>query len=76
METYTRGKKIIKINHTTGKHGNSLKGEFCHNSKFKNSDIIEIRKSSKNDFELSLVYNVNRKSINNIRNFKTWKHIK
>jgi len=54
------------------------KGENCSWSKFNEKQILKIRELSNNKFtsvSISKIYNVTPKTINNIVNRKTWKHI-
>lgn len=51
-------------------------GEFNHNSKLSNHQVLEIRSSSLNVSELSRKYFVSRKTIQNILSRKSWKHLK
>lgn len=48
------------------------KGEESGNSKLTEKDILEIRKSSVNSYELSKIYNVSREHILRIKKKKTW----
>lgn len=55
----------------------SRKGESHHNTKLSDQNISEILNnySSKSQLELSKIYKVSRRQINNIINKKSWKHI-
>lgn len=53
----------------------SMKGENHHQSKLKEEDIIFIKKSDKKPMDLAIKFNVTYKTIWNIKNNKTWKHL-
>ena len=52
-------------------------GEKQYNSKLKEYEVLEIRKIGKNKTleEIASIYNVNFRTISNVLNRKTWKHI-
>jgi hypothetical protein len=53
----------------------SKKGENHHNSKLKKNEVVEIKKYLSNGFNctyISKIYNVSRKTINDIKLKKTW----
>ena len=54
-----------------------LQGESCKSSKLKKSQVLEVLKMLvyNTDSEIAEIYGVCRKTINNIRNNKTWKAI-
>lgn len=55
------------------------KGSKLYNSKFAEEDIVSIRKSYKegtmNINDLARMYNVNRKTMDSICTYKSWKHV-
>lgn len=52
-----------------------LRGEKGYFSKLNTNQVLEIRNSNQSNTFLSKQFNVSRKSISNIKNRKTWKHI-
>ena len=55
--------------------GTQHKGEGIWNSKLKESQVLEIRKSTLSGPELGKIYGVNRRCINQIKRRVTWKHL-
>lgn len=52
--------------------GRNQNGELNHASKLSKEQVIEIRKSEKSEVELSKIYGVGRRHINDIKNRKRW----
>lgn len=50
-------------------------GELQGGHKLKNKDIPTIRSSEKTDSELARIFNVSRRTISNVRSFKSWSHL-
>ena len=53
------------------------KGSRVNMAKLKETDIVKIKELTKimSDYEISIQFGVSRKSIGNIRNGLTWKHV-
>ena len=55
---------------------NNDMGESHHNAKLIEKDVLFIRESELSDNELSKILPCTRRNINDIRNYKIWKHVK
>lgn len=55
--------------------GRQPRGSSMHNARFTEAQILEIRASPLNLYEIAKVYNTNPSTIHYIRVRKTWKHI-
>lgn len=52
-----------------------LRGINHHNCKLRNSDVLDIIKSTSSTLELSIKYNISRKYVNTLQRRETWKHV-